>query len=42
MEVIGYISQAVIKTLGLNIPSNMPVFIGESNIEHIKNRHPYA
>lgn len=41
MEIIGYISQAVIKTLGLTIPSGTPVFIGESNIKHIKNRHPY-
>lgn len=41
MEIIGYISQAVIKTLDLNIPPDTPVFIGESNIEHIKNRHPY-
>ena len=41
MEIIGYISQAVIKTLGLDIPPDTPVFIGESNIEHIKNRHPY-
>ncbi len=41
MEIIGYISQSVIKTLGLNILPDTPVFIGESNIEHIKNRHPY-
>lgn len=41
MEIIGYISQAVIKTLNLKISPNTPVFIGESNIEHIKNRHPY-
>ena len=41
MEIIGYISQAVIKTLDLKISPNTPVFIGESNIEHIKSRHPY-
>lgn len=41
MEIIGYISQAVIKTLGLHITPNTPVFIGESNIEHIKKPHPY-
>lgn len=41
MEIIGYISQAVIKALDLKISPNTPVFIGESNIEHIKSRHPY-
>ncbi len=41
MEIIGYISQSVINTLGLNIPPDTPVFIGESNITHIKNRHRY-
>ncbi len=41
MKIIGYISKDVIKTLGLNISPDTPVFIGESNIEHIKNRHPY-
>lgn len=41
MEIVGYISQSVIKRLNLEIEPNTPVFIGESNIEHIKNRHPY-
>lgn len=41
MEIVGYISQAVIKTLNLELNPNTPVFIGKSNIEHIKNRHPY-
>lgn len=41
MQVIGYISQLVIDTLNLKIRPNTPVFIGESNIDHIKNRHPY-
>lgn len=41
MEIIGRISQTVIKTLDLKIPPDTPVFIGKSNIEHIKNRHPY-
>ena len=39
-EQIGIFSDHVINTLGLNIPSGTPIFIGESNIEHIKNRHP--
>lgn len=41
MEIVGYISQSVIETLGLKLKPNTPVFIGESNIEHIKSRHPY-
>ena len=41
MKLIGYISQQVIELLGLNLEPNTPVYIGESNIEHIKNRHPY-
>ena len=41
MEIIGYISQAVIELLDLPLKPDIPVFIGESNIEHIKNRHPY-
>lgn len=41
MKIIGYISQAVIRILNLKISANTPVFIGESNIEHIKSRHPY-
>ena len=32
MEIIGYISQDVIKTLNLKISPNTPVFIGESNL----------
>lgn len=41
MEIVGYISQSVIETLHLKLKPNTPVFIGESNIEHIKSRHPY-
>ena len=41
MEIIGYISQSVIELLELNLRPNTPVFIGESNITHIKTRHPY-
>ena len=41
MEIIGYISKSVIKTLNLTLKANTPVFIGESNMEHIKNCHPY-
>lgn len=41
MKPIGYISQTIINILELDIAPNTPVFIGESNINHIKNRHPY-
>lgn len=41
MEIVGYISQSVIETLGLKLKPDTPVFIGQSNIEHIKSRHPY-
>ena len=39
-NIIGVISQNVIKTLNLELEKDTPIFIGESNIEHMKNRHP--
>ena len=41
MRIIGYISKQAIELLELNLKPNSPVYIGETNIEHIKNRHPY-
>lgn len=41
MEIIGYISQSVINLLNLELAPGTPVYIGTSNIKHIKNRHPY-
>lgn len=41
MKPIGYITQDIINTLNLDIVPNTPIFIGDTNIEHIKNRHPY-
>ena len=38
---IGYFSQDVIDLLKLNTPSGTPIYIGQTNIEHIKKRHPY-
>ena len=35
-EIIGYFQQTIIDLLELN-----DIFLGESNIEHMKNRHPY-
>lgn len=41
MKPIGYIKESVISTLSLNLPPNTPIYIGDANIEHIKNRHLY-
>ena len=38
---IGYFSQEVIDLLNLDICAGTPIYIGDSNIEHIKRRHPY-
>ena len=38
---IGTFSSKVIQLLHLDIPPGTPIYIGESNIEHIKKRHPY-
>lgn len=40
-QIIGYFKESIIDLLQLDIPYNTPIFLGESNIEHIKNRHPY-
>lgn len=40
MKQIGVITDAVIKTLKLDIPPDTPVFIGETNIKHIQSKHP--
>lgn len=41
MKPIAHISQEVVDILELDIAPNTPVFIGETNLEHIKSRHPY-
>ncbi len=41
MKQVDTISQKIIYMLQLNLPPNTPIFIGSSNIEHIKSRHPY-
>lgn len=38
---IGIFSQDVINLLNLDIKAGTPIYIGQSNIEHIKKRHPY-
>ena len=34
------ITKAVIDALGLSIESGTPIYIGQSNINHMMNRHP--
>lgn len=41
MKKIGCFTQEVIDLLELNLKADTPIFIGDSNIEHIKSRHPY-
>ena len=38
---IGSFSQKVIELLQLDITAGTPIYIGSSNVEHIKSRHPY-
>ena len=37
---IGSIDTSVISALNLNTPAGTPVYIGQSNIDHMKRRHP--
>lgn len=37
---IGYFSSTVINALGLDIPVGTPIYISDSNIEHMKSSHP--
>lgn len=37
---IGCFSSAVIETLGLDIPSGTPIYIADTNLEHMKTSHP--
>ena len=37
---VGIINKRVRELLDLDISKNSPIFIGESNIRHIKERHP--
>lgn len=41
MNQVGVFTEDVITSLQLNIPIGTPIFIGDSNEKHIKNRHPY-
>lgn len=38
---VGKFTPEIIKLLGLNFEADTPIYIGDSNIEHIKSRHLY-
>lgn len=41
MKPVAFIPKTAIGILEFKISPNTPVFIGETNIEHIKSRYPY-
>ncbi len=41
MKPVAFISSKIIELLELTLPPDTPVYIGQSNIDHIKTRHPY-
>lgn len=38
---VGCFSENIINALNLNMASGTPIYIGDTNIEHIKKRHEY-
>lgn len=40
LKKVGEIDNKTIKLLGLSLTPNTPVFIAETNIDHIKSEHP--
>lgn len=40
MRQVGVFSEKVIQVLELQIEAGTPIYIGDSNIDHIKKRHP--
>ena len=39
MKKVGYISNKVVQILNLKLEQDTPIFIGDTNIQHIKNKH---
>ena len=37
---IGKITKKIIRILGLNYSKEKPIFIGDTNIKHMKDKHP--
>ena len=42
MPIVGAITENVITTLGLSIPKDTPIYLGDSNINHMRQKHPEA
>jgi hypothetical protein len=40
-EKVGEFSEAVIKLLGLTVGAGTPIYIGDSNLDHMKKNHPW-
>ena len=40
MKQVGKLEGRIIKLLGLKMPADLPIYIGESNIQHMKSKHP--
>lgn len=41
MQLIGHFSKDIIDTLNLSVEENTPIYIGEVNETHMRNRHEY-
>ena len=41
MRTIGYFTEEIINLLSLDLDANTPIYIVDTNIEHIKKRHIY-
>lgn len=41
MKIVGYICEKVIALLNLKIQDNTPIYLGETNKEHMKKKHPH-
>jgi len=40
-RIVGYFSKQIINILELDIPEGTAIYLGQTNIEHMKSRHPY-
>jgi len=38
---VGYLKQEIINDLQLNTNNNIPIYLTDVKIDHIKNKHPY-
>lgn len=40
-KLVGYIRQNIIDLLGLKCAADTPIYLGNSNIQHMQNSHPF-